>query len=254
MLAFLRAARNMTTAFFHVFADVGTSNSYSFQLEHLKIHFAYFTTLCMQMVTKIRIAAKTEFLPTELAEMYRLRAKVFYEHKRWDVQVTDSMEIDQYDHDDSYYLIMRDEHNAVSGCWRLLSTEGEYMLKDTFPSLLSGQHAPCAPNIWELSRFIVQAETPTQGFGFSELVLQSIYAVLRHAQDKGIDFYVTVTTTAVERMLRSANVSIERIGPPLRIGSCKAVALWINVDRSLHTQTRPSLHALPLKIGHQRRM
>jgi acyl homoserine lactone synthase len=61
--------------------------------------------------------------------------------------------------------------------------------------------------------------------------------VVRFADRMGITSYVTVTTTAVERMLRKAGVETLRFGPPLRVGVEHAVALTI----VLGAQTRRAL-------------
>ena len=50
-------------------------------------------------------------------------------------------------------------------------------------------------------------------------------------QPHGIARYVTVTTTAIERMLKKQRVHIHRVGPaPVRIGNVMTVACFIEVD------------------------
>jgi acyl homoserine lactone synthase len=157
--------------------------------------------------------------------MYRLRARVFKERMKWDIPVLSGMEIDGYDALDPHYLLIKDR-NSVRGCWRLMPTEGPYMLRDTFPELLNGRAAPCDARIWELSRFAIDTEG-AQGFGFTSIALETMRSLFLFGQDKGIDLYVAVTTVAIERMMRRAGIVVERFGPPVQIGVEKTVALAI---------------------------
>lgn len=168
-----------------------------------------------------------------LAQMHRLRARIFGERMGWEVAISSGMEIDSYDAQSPYYMLVRDEAERVCGCWRLLPTEGPYMLRDTFPELLYGQEAPASPRIWELSRFAIVSNSQT-GFGFGGLALDAMRAVVTFADRRNLTSYVTVTTTAVERLLVRARIATQRFGPPMRIGNVNAVALSIDLGEQTH--------------------
>src|SRR5215207_6383380 len=100
------------------------------------------------MALQINIAARREFQPCDLWEMHALRAKVFQGRLGWEVPVLSGMEIDGYDTLEPHYMMMREpdagaKAGILRGCWRLLPTQGPYMLKDSFSQLLHGQPAPC---------------------------------------------------------------------------------------------------------------
>jgi acyl homoserine lactone synthase len=82
-----------------------------------------------------------------VAEMHRLRYRVFKERLDWDVQFSGDMEIDEFDALHPAYLIQRATDNRVQGCVRLLPSTGPTMLRDTFPVLLDGAPAPISPTI-----------------------------------------------------------------------------------------------------------
>lgn len=185
------------------------------------------------MAHSIKIAPRKDFESKELWDMYRLRAKVFKERMGWDVPILSGMEIDGYDALDPYYMMIRDHNGAMKGCWRALPTEGPYMLKDTFPELLHGMPAPESPRMWELSRFAIEAEGP-QGFGFSGLSLDALREIVSFGDRMGIEAYVTVTTTSIERMMRRANFAVTRLGPPIRIGVENAVAVIFDIGEQTH--------------------
>ncbi|OIJ42833.1 acyl-homoserine-lactone synthase [Massilia timonae] len=180
------------------------------------------------MSMQITIAPRRAFASKELWEMHTLRAKVFRGRLGWEVPVLSGMEIDGYDALEPRYMLMRDGE-TLRGCWRLLPTEGPYMLKDSFPQLLDGQEPPSDPHIWELSRFALETEG-AGSYGFSEMTMESIEAIIRHAHERGLSRYVTVTTTAIERMLRRAGVVTTRIGSPQAVGIETAVALYVEIE------------------------
>jgi acyl homoserine lactone synthase len=181
------------------------------------------------MALHIRIAPRRDFKSRDLWEMHTLRAKVFKDRLGWEVPIMSGMEIDGYDALEPLYMMIREPgEGALRGCWRLLPTDGPYMLKDSFAQLLHGQDAPSDAHIWELSRFAI--ETGGDGsFGFSEITMESIGEVISHGYHAGIAQYVTVTTVAIERLLRRAGVVTRRFGAPLQIGVEKAVALYVDI-------------------------
>jgi len=200
------------------------------------------------MNTNITIDNQHRFDLGALAQMYRLRAKVFGERMGWKVAVSAGMEIDDYDAQSPFYMLVRDNFGRVCGCWRLLPTQGSYMLRDTFPELLHGHDAPASVHVWELSRFAIVSPERT-GYGFGELALDAMRSIVAFADCRGITRYVTVTTTAVERLLARARIEIRRFGPPMRIGSVNAVALTIELGGQTHDalfgQAQPSQRNQP---------
>ncbi len=181
------------------------------------------------MALHIRIAARRDFKSRDLWEMHTLRAKVFKDRLGWEVPVMSGMEIDGYDALEPMYMMIREPGGgALRGCWRLLPTEGPYMLKDSFAQLLHGASAPSDVRIWELSRFAIETDGNSR-FGFSDITMESIAEIISYGHHAGLDQYVTVTTTAIERLLRRAGVVTMRFGEPLQIGVEKAVALYIDV-------------------------
>lgn len=185
------------------------------------------------MAMQIRIGQRREFQSRELWAMHRLRTRMFRDRMGWDVPVMSGMEIDGFDALDPYYLIIGDGNEGVSGCWRLLPTVGPNMLKDTFSQLLHGQSAPESEVVWELSRFAIEADGP-QGFSVSELTANAMREMVVFADRMGITHYVTVTTTAIERLMRRTGIAIDRFGPPLRIGVENAIALDIDLGEKTH--------------------
>lgn len=59
--------------------------------------------------------------------------------------------------------------------------------------------------------------------------MESIAEIISYGHHSNIDQYVTVTTTAIERLLRRAGVITRRFGSPIKIGVETAVALYVDI-------------------------
>lgn len=190
------------------------------------------------MLFKIRIAKRKYFKSEDLWAMHKLRARVFKGRMGWEVPVLSGMEIDGYDAVDATYMLVKERGGQVRGCWRILPTEGPYMLKDSFPELLNGEEAPENERIWELSRFAIENDV-NNSFGFANLTIECIREMMAYGQKHAIEKYVTVTTTAVERLLKKAGCVVTRLAPPMVIGVENAVALYMDIDKTYAALSAP---------------
>jgi N-acyl-L-homoserine lactone synthetase len=104
------------------------------------------------VVKLVTHANKDRFAPL-LDGMFRDRKRVFVDRLKWDVPVVDGIyEMDQYDTQDTVYLIVDDpKTGAHRGSVRLLPTTGPHMLKEIFPELCEGE-VPIGPDVWEATR------------------------------------------------------------------------------------------------------
>lgn len=191
------------------------------------------------MLQLITPASYDEFTD-ELAQMHRLRYRVFKERLHWDVEVRNGLEIDQYDALHPTYLLAIDRNRAICGCVRLLPTLGPTMLRDTFPALLHGTPMRSSLSIWESSRFALDvAETAPRGDGGMAVETYELFAgLVEFGLAMRLREIVTVTDTRVERILRRAAWPLARIGPPLAIGSTQAVAGFLEVSRAALNRIR----------------
>jgi acyl homoserine lactone synthase len=157
--------------------------------------------------------------------MHRLRRRVFRDRLEWDVSVSDGLEVDRYDALSPTYLLGIDRQDVV-GCVRLLPTTGRNMLADTFPILLDGQAAPKDAKIWESSRFCVDTQNvaATAENGLKEATFLLFAAMIEWGQQHDLQAIATVTDLRMERILRRAGWSFDRLGEPRQIGTTKAVA------------------------------
>jgi acyl homoserine lactone synthase len=161
----------------------------------------------------------------DLAEMHRLRYRIFHEKLGWEVSVRDGTESDEFDQlPGTAYLLYRDQTGAVKGCARLLPTTGPNMLRDVFPVLLDGTQAPCAPRIWESTRFAVEDGDDHRNAGLSQGTRELLVGMTEIALAYGLKRVISVCDIRVERVLKHAGLPTIRIGKSARIGVVAAVA------------------------------
>lgn len=168
----------------------------------------------------------------DLAEMHRLRYRVFKERLGWDVQVSGGMEIDEFDVFQPTYLLQRRRDGSIQGCVRLLPTTGPTMLGDTFPALLDGQPAPASKTIWESSRFGLDlyADQPKTTGGIALATHELFAGMIEFGLMKQLTDIVTVTDVRMERILQRVGGPLRRLGQPRSIGSTVAVAGYLSVS------------------------
>lgn len=145
-----------------------------------------------------------------LRGMFRLRYRVFHQRLGWKVEWHEGIERDGFDDLDPIYMVARNKQKEVEGCWRMLPTTGSYMLKNTFPQLLAGDQVPVAEDVWELSRFaVVLPETDKSAQSvLNGVTFEMIRSVFDFAKQHNIRQYVTVTSVALERLLKRLGLPV----------------------------------------------
>lgn len=159
------------------------------------------------------------------------RHRVFVERLGWRLQSFADAEQDQFDREDTVYVVSKNEHGEITGCARLLPTTQPYLLSEVFPQLLNGMTPPGSPDVWELSRFAsvdFNAKTTTSLSQFSSsTTIQLLRATIACVAERGAKRIITVSPIGVERLLRRAGLHALRVGPTMVIDGHPIFACWI---------------------------
>ncbi|OSJ34119.1 conjugal transfer protein TraI [Bradyrhizobium japonicum] len=168
----------------------------------------------------------------ELAEMHRLRYRLFKQRLQWDVQVGGDMEVDEFDVLRPVHLLHRSADGRIQGCVRLLPTTGPTMLRDTFPILLDEQPAPRTDHIWESSRFAldVPPDAPKASGGLAAATYELFAGMVEFGLSIRLTEIVTVTDARMERILRRAGWPLRPIGKARPLGNTLAMAGYLEVS------------------------
>jgi acyl homoserine lactone synthase len=153
-----------------------------------------------------------------MIRMARYRHRVFVERLGWKLHCRDALELDQFDRDDTIYVIAQNEDGEVIGTARLLPTTRPYLLAEVFPHLLNGAPAPDAPDVWELSRFASMDLSGATGSALDQFSSPFTTGLLqtasRCAMARGARRLVSVSPLGMERLLRRTGFESHRLGPP----------------------------------------
>jgi len=153
-------------------------------------------------------------------EMFRLRARVFRDRLKWDVQVADGKERDKYDDEAPVYIIYADDEvRKVKGSLRLLPTTGPTVLADIFSDTLPDAIELSAPTIWECTRFCVE-DGASRRRHREELISSGILiAALGDVAIKaGIEAVLGNFDSTMLRLYRRIGCEVEVLGSTERYG------------------------------------
>jgi acyl homoserine lactone synthase len=185
---------------------------------------------------KILNGKKKQTQQAVLADMFRLRKKVFHDLLKWDVLVQGDFEMDHYDDANPIYVMSYDDDTGrLRGALRLLPTLGPNMLDDTFPILLDNQPEIRSAAIWESSRFCIDPEISSDRSSnqVSIAAAELMCGVGELGLASNLSHIVTVTDVFLERMFRRMGCPGDRIGAPHKIGTVHAVAIAWEVNQDL---------------------
>ena len=177
------------------------------------------------------ISGAAETLPNNLyARVAGYRHQVFVERLGWPLHTENGMESDQFDRPDTVYVVAQDAHGHITGCARLLSTTGPYLLGEVFPQLLNGLPPPHSPEVWELSRFAA-VDLHSRGAPYESTPTRVAHKLLELsiacAAGHGAKKLIAVTSVAVERLLSRMDFHSHRAGPLMIIDGQPIIACWI---------------------------
>jgi len=180
------------------------------------------------------VAGRQEDLPCGLySKVAHYRHRVFVEQLGWQLQTLGNTEQDQFDREDTIYVISRDEYGDITGCARLLPTTRPYLLGEVFPQLLNGMPVPSSADVWELSRFAAvdfNSKISPEFAQFSSLVTLSLLREsIAVAAENGAKRIITVSPVGVERLLQRTGLRAHRAGPPMIIDGHPIFACWIDI-------------------------
>ena len=182
----------------------------------------------------ITIYAKASQLKViDLNQIFSYRYAVFVGRLKWDLpNAAAGLEVDQFDHDSTYHVCLRDA-GAIVGYARLLPTTEPYLLSEVFPEVMDEAGIPRSPAVWELSRLCsVDLRSPGEhrrqaDFWAGRAVLR---AAVQCALEHDVKRLIAVSAVAMERILFRVGVNASRASPTKHLHGHSVCAFWIELD------------------------
>lgn len=160
--------------------------------------------------------------------MFEDRKAIFVDLLKWDIPHDGRFERDQYDDEDTEYLIVNElnssEHYASV---RMLRTDRPHMLEALFPELCD-QGIPRGPDIREISRMCLSSRhRGPERMRFRNLLAS---AMTEYGLLAGIRAYTAVMEVGRMSRVLAAGWRCEPLGMPRKIGPTMVGALMIHID------------------------
>ena len=163
------------------------------------------------MIDCVSISTSHLFGGNPIYEQHRLRHECIVQRQSWNVPTIRNMEYDQYDNPAAYYLVWRDKGGIARGSSRLYPTDRPYMLQEVFPQLVNKISLPKSYEVWEGSRFCVDASLKPETR--KRIVQEIIIGYLEFGLDQGVTSIVGVMYPAYWRSIFIGNGwDVEQIG------------------------------------------
>ena len=161
-----------------------------------------------------------------LRDLFVKRYELFVEGRGWrSLARSDHLDIDQYDDDQTTYVIKQIGGTIVGGA-RLRPTVLRHMLKDVFGDICDGGSPPVGPAIYECSRTFVARRHPERRAIFAEVLL----AVAQHCVANGVDTLTGVLETWWLNSYLALGLSVVPLGMPHDVEGMSLLAVSFKID------------------------
>jgi acyl-homoserine lactone synthase len=163
-----------------------------------------------------------------LEDYFRLRHQIYVIERKWmDLDRPDKREIDQFDTDDTIYLLGLDNNAIVAGM-RLVPTSSPTLLSELFPGLaLNGPVQ--RRDVYELSRIFVVPNSRGEHAGpRAEAVIQA--AAMEYGLSMGLSAFTIVLEAWWLPRLHDQGWRARPLGLPMNINSMSTVAVIVDID------------------------
>jgi acyl-homoserine lactone synthase len=161
-----------------------------------------------------------------LHDLFAKRYELFVEGRGWRALARpDRLDIDQYDDDQTTYVIKQIGGTIVGGA-RLRPTMLRHMLRDVFGDLCDGGCPPVGAMIYECSRTFVARRHPERRAIFAEVLL----AVAQYCVANGVDTLTGVLETWWLNSYLALGLNAAPLGMPHDVEGMSLLAVSFKID------------------------
>lgn len=181
-----------------------------------------------------------------LDSMFEDRKRVFVDLLRWDLPVIDGrFEIDRFDDDNAFYLVISNSAGDHSGSLRLLRTDRPHILGNLFPYLCE-RDVPADSRTMEITRLCLCPEQPA----VERLRVRNelISAMVDYALVSGIKTLTGVVATHFLAQIIKMGWQCEPLGTPQMVDGMTIGAFRIDIDEATPDLLRATGIYAPVKV------
>ncbi len=194
------------------------------------------------------------FYPSLLNKMFLNRKEIFIDKLDWNLTVTNGEERDQFDTDDTIYLIVVDDvTGAIRSSLRLNPTNKSHLMSELFPHLCEGG-VPTGQDIWEISRYCYNPDFTRRTDrlkALSEIMCGVMETALLHSWE---ELTFVIGTPLIPHCIR-CGWDISPLGLPTKDKGQSICAFKVNVTqqglravRNNASLTAPAIRYIPKEL------
>ncbi|MEL7122005.1 MAG: acyl-homoserine-lactone synthase [Bacteroidota bacterium] len=161
----------------------------------------------MNAITQFHLVKHDNIREDLLDEMFRLRYQKNVVEGKWSegITVKDGKEMDDYDHENAFYVIGTNCNNEVLVSLRLISTKYQYLTKEKFPELFEFLPLPNTDKIWEVTRL-------TTKYPSDDYFSLTYVAALKFGIQNSIDNYLVFNDKTHKEIYRKSGLCLSSLG------------------------------------------
>lgn len=180
-----------------------------------------------------------ETYSVEMDEAFRLRHKVFVDEKGWSaLWRKDGREIDRFDDAHAVHMLIT-EGGHVVGYQRMLPSTRPHLLSDVHPQLCEGEQ-PVGPNIWEWTRYCVEAGRREHGRILSPVANALLLGIVEWGLERNIDTIIIEMNPIWLLRLVLLHFRVVPLGRPVFIEGEETLAVTASFDGRTLARLRES--------------
>lgn len=165
----------------------------------------------------------------EMDQAFQLRHRVFVEEKNWtELASEDGRETDRFDDEHAVHMLFTFE-NRVVGYQRMLPSTRPHLLTEVLSDLCEGA-TPIGPNIWEWTRYCVEAGHRERGRMLSPVANALLSGIVEWGFDRGVDTIIIEMNPLWLLRLVQLHFRVTPLGLPRIIGNEETVAVTASFD------------------------
>lgn len=167
----------------------------------------------------------------EMQQAFRLRHKVFVEERGWsELRREDGQEIDRFDNDYAVHMLFIEDDSHVIGYQRLLPSTQPHLLSEVLSSLCEVDR-PVGPNIWEWTRYCVEAGHRERGRMLSPVANALLSGIVEWGLHNGVDTIIIEMNPLWLLRLVQLHFRVTPLGIPRIVSGEEALAVTASFDK-----------------------
>ncbi len=174
----------------------------------------------------------------QIEEMFRIRHDIYVGRRGWiALERPDGRDIDQFDTDNTVYLLGLDDLGNVVAGLRLNPTTGPHLIRDVFPHTVTEGPIPVGENIYEFTRWFVVKDRVSPEAS-RRVAGELLVAMLEFGKRKGLTHISLCCDSFFWKTMQATHWDVRRLGPITRYPEGKCIAVLFDVSDRMIANTR----------------